>query len=129
MSKNDPKETQRIAHFLFEIGTMRKLLRMHRQTLLTDDLSDNIASHSYRVAMIGWFIAKEEKLDLYKVVMMCLLHDLDEARTGDHNWLHKRYVKIFGEEIIEEQLGELPFQDLKELAIEYMERKTHKDYL
>lgn len=120
------KSTERITHFLFEIGTMRKLLRMHRQTLLTDDLSDNIASHSYRVAMIGWFIAKEEKLDPYKVVMMCLLHDIDEARTGDHNWLHKRYVKIYNEEIIEEQLGELPYSDLKELAIEYNERQTQE---
>jgi len=34
MNKN-----KRITNFLFEIGTMRKLLRMHRQNLLTDDMS------------------------------------------------------------------------------------------
>lgn len=43
----------RLADFLFELGTMRKVLRMHRQTLLTDDMSDNIATHSLRVTMIG----------------------------------------------------------------------------
>ncbi|MBI4128275.1 MAG: HD domain-containing protein [Parcubacteria group bacterium] len=115
---------RRIADFLFEVGTMRKLFRMHRQTLLTDDMSDNIATHSYRVAIIGWFLAKLEKTDPYKVVMMCLLHDLDEARSGDHNWVQKRYVKIFAEEITKEQLGTLPFLDLFDLTKEYMERTT-----
>jgi putative hydrolase of HD superfamily len=67
---------KRIAQFLFEIGSMRKLIRMHRQSLLTDDMSDNIATHSYRVAMIGWHLAMMEKADPYKVVMMCLLHDV-----------------------------------------------------
>ena len=114
----------RIANFLFEIGTMRKLLRNHRQLLMTDDLSDNIASHSYRVAMVGWFLAKEEKVDPYKVVMMCLLHDTGEIRSGDHNYIHKRYTKIYEEEIIEEQLGNLPDSELKELAQEFKTRKT-----
>lgn len=45
---------KRIANFLYELGTMRKLMRAHRQVLLTDDMSDSIASHSYRVAMIAW---------------------------------------------------------------------------
>ncbi len=114
----------RSADFLFELGTMRKLLRMHRQTLLTDDLSDNIAAHSFRVTMIGWILAQKEKADPYKVVMMCLLHDTGEARSNDHNWVNKRYTKIFEEDIIEEQLGTPPFSELKEIALEYKERKT-----
>ena len=114
----------RLADFLFELGTMRKLPRMHRQTLLTDDMSDNIATHSYRVAFIGWLLAKREGVDPYKVVMMCLLHDMGEIRSGDHNWIHKKYTKIFDEEINEEQLGTLPFGDLKEFADEYEERES-----
>lgn len=115
---------ERVANFLFEVGTMRKLPRMHRQTLLTDDISDTIASHSYRVALIAWLLAKKEGADPYKAVMMGLLHDLSEARSGDHNWLHKRYIKIFEEEIHEEQLGTLPFSDLKEITAEYEKRKS-----
>ena len=118
------KENKKIAQFMFEMGTMRKLPRMHRQTLLTDDISDTIASHSYRVTLIGWFLAKLEGADPYKVVMMCLSHDMSEVRTGDHNWVHKRYVKIFEEEIRKEQLGELPFEDLFELASEYDKRES-----
>ncbi len=118
------KEEQRMVGFFFEVGTMRKLMRMHRQMLLTDDMSDSIASHSYRVSMIGWYLAKKEKADLYKTVMMCLLHDMAEARTGDHNWVHKRYVKVFEDEIHKEQFGALPFGDFKELIDEYEERKS-----
>ena len=124
---NDKKDTEKkISNFLFEIGTMRKLPRMHRQVLLTDDMSDNIASHSYRVAMIGWFLAKMENVDPYKVTMMCLLHDLDEARSGDHNWLHKRYVKIYDDEISKDQLSDLPFPDLYEFQEEYAERESRE---
>ncbi len=115
---------ERLANFFFEVGTMRKLPRIHRQTLLTDDMSDTIASHSYRVAIIAWHLAKMEKADPYKAVMMALLHDIAEARSGDHNWVHKRYIKIFEDEIIKEQLGTLPYLDLKEFVEEYNIRKS-----
>lgn len=115
---------KRLAQFFFEIGTMRKLVRVHRQTLLADDLSDNIAAHSYRTSVIGWCLAKREGVDPYKTVMMCLLHDTSEARSGDHNWVNKRYVKIFDDEIRADQLGSLPFPELKEIADEYQERQS-----
>ncbi|MBI2623274.1 MAG: HD domain-containing protein [Candidatus Liptonbacteria bacterium] len=114
---------EKLANFLFEAGTMRKLLRVHRQTLLTDDMSDNIASHSFRVALIAWALARKERADVGKVVLMALLHDLGEARSNDHNWVHKRYMKVFNDEIITEQLGGLPFGDLHMLAREYEARK------
>ena len=129
MKKDEKIKQERIANFLYEIGTMRKLMRVHRQVLLTDDMSDSIASHSYRVAMISWFLAKEEKADLYKTVIMSLLHDIGEARTNDHNWVHKRYIKIFEDEVIEQQLGTLPYKDLKDLITEYQERKTKEAIL
>ncbi len=118
------EDNKKIINFLFEMGTMRKLPRMHRQNLLTDDMSDNIATHSYRVTLIGWFLAKMEKVEPYKVVMMCLAHDMSEVRSGDHNWVHKRYTKIFEDEIKKEQLGQLPFEDLFELSSEYEKRES-----
>ncbi len=129
MDAEPTAEEYKIVDFLFEIGTMRKLMRMHRQTLLTDDLSDSIAAHSYRVSFIGWHLAKMEGADLYKTVMMSLLHDVAEARTGDHNWVHKKYVKIFDDEIIKDQLGSLPHSDFENLALEYEERKSKESIL
>lgn len=55
---------------------------------------------------------------------MGLLHDVGEIRSNDHNWIHKKYVKIFDNEISAEQLGTLPFPDLKQLIDEYEERET-----
>lgn len=123
------KSQDRIVNFLYEIGTMRKLMRMHRQVLLTDDMSDSIASHSYRVAIIGWFLAKEEGADPYKTVMMSLLHDMSEVRSNDHNWVHKKYVKIFESEIEADQLGNLPYPDLKDFVGEYQKRTSKESIL
>lgn len=118
------KANERLADFLFEVGTMRRLQRIHRQTLIVDDSSDTIASHSYRVTLIGWHLAKLAGADPYKVVMMCLTHDLGEIRANDHNWVHKRYVKIYEDEIRKDQLGTLPFTELLDIAEEYEDRQS-----
>ena len=123
------KKDEKIINFLYEIGTMRKLMRVHRQVLLTDDMSDSITSHSYRAAMISWFLAKEERADPYKTVMMSLLHDVGEIRSNDHNWVHKKYIKIFNAEINEEQLGTLPYPDLKNFIDEYEKRESKEAIL
>lgn len=118
---------KKLVSFFFEVGTLRKIARAHRQTLLTNDLSDNIASHSYRATVIGWFLAKSEKADANKVMTMCLFHDLEETRAGDQNWIHKKFVKVFEEEIREGQLTGLPkAADLLALAKEYHDRKTRE---
>ncbi len=114
-----------LSNFLFEIGTLRKLPRAHRQTLLTEDVTDNISSHKFRVTWIGWFLAQLEKANPYKVVMMCLLHDIPETRSNDQNWVHKRYVKVFEDEIIAEQLQDIPGdKELQTIFKEYEERET-----
>lgn len=119
------KTLTKTAHFLYEIGTMRKIARAHRQTLLTDDLSDNISSHSYRVAWIGWLLAKEEGVDPYKVLLMCLSHDISEIRSGDQNWVHKKYVKVFEDEISKNQVKNLIGEDeLEEVIKEYDIRES-----
>jgi len=120
----ETSDVAKMVQFLFEVGTMRKVARMHRQALFTDDLSDNIATHSFRVAFIGCMLAKMEGADVAKVAMMCLLHDTGESRTNDHNWIHKRYVQEDEQQVADEQLGSLPFTDFAEMMQEYRERKT-----
>jgi len=119
-------ELKKLTSFFFEVGTLRKIIRMHRQVFLTDDLSDSIASHSFRVAVIGYFLAREvENANPEKVLIMCLLHDIAETRSGDQNWIHKRYVKVFEDEIIKDQLKNIPRSaEVKNTIKEYEERKT-----
>mgnify|MGYP001616292975 FL=1 len=119
------KLTTDITKFFYEMGTLRKVVRAHRQTLLTDDLSDNIASHTFRVCIIGMTLAQLEKADVSKVILMCLLHDVSESRSGDQNWVHKKYVKVFENEIMQAQIKLLPnSRKLLNVVNEYNERKT-----
>lgn len=114
-----------LVRFLYEVGTLRKIPRSHMQGLYSSDLADNIASHSYRVAMIGYLLAKMENADREKVATMCLFHDLAEARSGDQNYIHKRYVKVFEEEILKGQLeNSINDPEALALATEYAERKS-----
>lgn len=119
------KKLQKLTHLFYELGTLRKIARSHRQALLTNDLSDNISSHSYRVTTIGWFLAKLEKADPYKVVMMCLFHDAGEARTGDQNWVNKKYVKTYENEVVKDQLSGIPLAgELLKITADYEKRDT-----
>ncbi len=116
---------KRLINFLFEIGTLRKIARSHRQSFLTDDLSDNIASHSYRVSAIGYLLAKQENADSGKVLKMCVFHDIGETRSGDQNWINKGYVKVFEDEILNDQLKDLTQDnELLDLMKEYQKRES-----
>jgi putative hydrolase of HD superfamily len=77
-------------NFLFEIGSLRKIKRAWQQ-VLTGDVQ-NISEHIFRVAMVAWMIAIEEKADVSKVIRMALIHDIAESRTGDIAFLHRDYV-------------------------------------
>jgi putative hydrolase of HD superfamily len=115
----------RLVKLFFEVGTLRKITRSHKQTLLTNDNSDNIASHSFRVTIIAYFLAVSEDVDVNKVVLMALFHDIEETRIGDQNWVHKAYIKAFEDEVLEDQLKDIVEEDqLYEIMKEYNERKT-----
>ena len=109
--------------FLYEIGTLRKIPRAWQQ-ILTGKVQ-NIAEHIFRVTMIAWIIAVEEKADVQKVLKICLLHDIAESRTGDIAFMHRDYV-VRREELAEAHI----FQDTtleKESAIllkEYAKRTS-----
>ncbi len=114
----------------FEAGSLRKVARSHRQGLMTDDLSDNIAAHSFRVTVIGWYLAKMEEADTAKVIQMCLFHDFSETRSGDQNWINKKYIKVFEEEILKDQFGDSPYgAELIDILNEYSIRETKEAQL
>jgi putative hydrolase of HD superfamily len=76
--------------------------------------------------MIGFVLARmESNVDPFKVICLCLVHDLPEARTGDRNYVNKRYVTVDETGAIEDLTNSLPFGDeLKDLLREYRETET-----
>jgi len=70
--------------------------------------------------LVGYLLAKVQKdADPLKVLLMCLIHDLPESRTGDHNYVYKRYVKADEERAIRDMLDGLPLEEFKALLEEF----------
>lgn len=114
---------ERIADFLFEIGTLRNMRRMQSQVL--PQATDTIASHSFETAMIGMILAKMENADENKVIKMCLFHDIAEARIGDANFIHKQYVEAEEEKALTDQVSQTPIaDDILEIIKEYEARES-----
>jgi len=82
-----------IVNFLFEVGMLSKTPRTGFQFLGSGH--ENVAEHILRAIFIGYTLCKLEKdADELKVLRMCLVHDLPEARTGDMNYVSKKYVRV-----------------------------------
>jgi len=113
-----------IVNFLFEIGILKKTPRSGYQFLGTGN--ESVAEHSFRVAVIGYLLAKNDpKADIQKVVLMTLFHDFHEARTGDHNYVNKRYVTVNENKAVNDLARKLPFgQDIVSLIDEFNSRET-----
>jgi len=87
-NKNNP-DLERIAHFLHEVGMLKRTPRTGYQFLGSG--SENVAEHSYRTAVIGYILAKMAGADRSRTVFMCLFHDLHETRVGDMNYVNRIY--------------------------------------
>ena len=97
-----------IAKFLFEVGMLKKTPRTGYQFLGSG--SESVADHSFRMTIIGYILANEiPDADRDKTVLMCLFHDLHEARTGDLNYVNKRYNTVNEEKAITHMTDELSF--------------------
>ena len=56
---------------------------------------ETIAEHSFTTAFICFAMARlESGIDREKLVAMALVHDIPEARTGDHNYVNKKYNTV-----------------------------------
>ncbi len=109
--------------FLYEVGSLRKVDRAWQQ-LLTGKAA-NISEHIFRMTMVAWVIAIAEKADVSKVIKMCLLHDVAEARTGDIAFMHRDYVTRH-EELAEKHIFENTVleKEAKILLEEYNKRES-----
>jgi len=79
-------------NLLNEIGMLSKTPRSGFAFLGSG--TQSVAEHSYHVTVIALVLADivEESVDRQKLMSLCLFHDLLEARTGDLNYVHKKYV-------------------------------------
>lgn len=112
-----------LVNFLFEVGMLKKTPRTGYQFLGSG--GESVAEHCFRTAVIGYAMAVREGADTLRTTLMCLFHDLHEARTGDHNYVSKRYVRLDEEKAIRDLSEGLPFGgEVLSLTREFNEGKT-----
>jgi len=92
---------------------------------------ESVAEHSFCATFIAYVMASmEPKCDALKLISMCLVHDLPEARTGDHNYVQKKYVTIDEARAVADATRNLPFGGaLTDLINEFNEKKTYESKL
>lgn len=113
-----------IANFLFEAGMLKRTPRSGFQFLGSG--SESVAEHIFRTTYIGFCLANlTPNVDVDRLIKMCLFHDLPEARTGDLNYVNKKYVDAHEETAVNDLTGTLPFgSEIRELIMEFMDGKT-----
>lgn len=113
-----------IANFLFEAGMLKRTPRTGFQFLGSG--AESVAEHIFRTSYIGFVLGKMAVgVDADKIIKMCLFHDLPEARTGDQNYVNKKYVAVNEQKAIDDMAEHLSFGgEIKELILEFNEGKT-----
>jgi putative hydrolase of HD superfamily len=115
-----------IANFLFEAGMLKRTPRSGFQFLGTG--AESVAEHIFRTCYIGYALAKlAGDVNVDRLIKMCLFHDLPEARTGDLNYVNKKYVEADEKKAVDDLAQTLPFgSEIKDLILEFMEGKTEE---
>ncbi|MGD0170148.1 MAG: HD domain-containing protein [Smithella sp.] len=117
-----------LANFLFEVGMLSRTPRSGYQFLGSG--KESVAEHVLRTVFVGYTLCKmDDSLDEFRVLKMCFLHDLPEARTGDMNYVNKKYVNVDEEKAVSELTESLFFGDDIKTAIDEFNRKETKESL
>jgi putative hydrolase of HD superfamily len=99
-----------LANFLFEVGMLKRTPRTGFQFLGSG--AESVAEHSFRTAVIGYTLAQlDGTVNSARVMQLCLFHDIPEARTGDLNYVNKKYVQVDEGRAVRDLAATLPFGD------------------
>ncbi len=118
-----------IVNFLFEAGMLQKTPRSGFQFLGSG--CESVAEHVLRTIFIGYTLCKlEPGVNESRVLKLCLVHDLPEARTGDMNYVNKKYVAVDEKKAVNELTDTLSFgKDIKQAIEEFNEKKTRESII
>lgn len=115
-----------IADLLFEAKILKNIPRAGFAFLGAG--RESVAEHSFTTAFIAYVMSRMEPgVDACRLVTMCLLHDLPEARIGDLNYVQKKYVIADEKRAIADATGDLAFGgEIAELLAEFNGQETQE---
>jgi len=95
----------KLVKLIHEIGTLKNIPRSGWLKIGIKN-PESVAEHSFRTAIIAFFITYFETKDVEKACkssFLALIHDLPECRTLDLHNLAKKYVEV-NSDVLHEQL-------------------------
>ena len=115
-----------IADLLFEVRMLKDLKRSGYAFLGSG--GESIAEHSFTTAFICFSMARlETGVDREKLVAMALVHGIPEARTGDHNYVNKKYNTMDEPLAVDHLTTGVPFgSDIRALIDEFNRGETRE---
>jgi putative hydrolase of HD superfamily len=113
-----------ITNLLFEARILKDIIRSGYAFLGSG--KESIAEHSFMTAFICFVMAKmDETLNLERLVSMALVHDIAEARTGDLNYVEKKYSIPDEPKAISHLIRHVSFgKDINDLIEEFNQGET-----
>jgi putative hydrolase of HD superfamily len=115
-----------IANLLFEAKMLKEIPRSGFHFLGAG--KESIAEHTFSTTFIAYVMAQlDSEIDALKLISMCLVHDLAEARTGDLNTVNKTYVTADETKALEDTTQHLPFgSSITNLIKEFNENHSNE---
>jgi putative hydrolase of HD superfamily len=117
-----------MAEFLFTASMLRRTPRSGLQFLGSGQ--ESVAEHVFQTMIAGYTLVKMElekgvEIDEKRVLQLCLLHDLLESRTGDLNYVNKKYLEVDEAKALEDMCRPLFFGDeMSELVKEFEQKES-----
>ena len=101
---------KKIANLLFEAKILKEIPRSGYHFLGVG--RESVAEHCFSTTFIAYVMSRmEPEIDALKLIGMCLIHDLPEARIGDLNTVHKKYIKVDEVKAIKDAIKGLAFEE------------------
>lgn len=115
---------QEIVDLLFQARILKELPRSGYHFLGAG--RETVAEHCFSTTFIAFVMTNlEPEADSLRLISMCLVHDLLEARTGDLNTVHKSYVSPDHDLALNDTIKDLAFgQSLADLIQEFEKGET-----
>lgn len=93
--------SKQLSEFLQVVGKLKAARRSGWVSQVDIEEPESVADHSFRCAIIAMCICNLTDVDVERLVPMLLLHDIQEAVTGDFDSLKKKELGIVRVEALE----------------------------
>jgi len=116
------------SELLVLLHTAERLKNTPRHSWTSSGRRESVAEHSFRLAIMAYFMKDEfPELDIDRVMKMCLFHDFGEAFTGDIPAFEKNCADSDRElDLVNAWLSTLPAPYQKELSSLFSEMEAQE---